>query len=833
MKTLTTITKTKSRSNYYRSALIGIAALLFLPVLRVDAQVTNDSLQLILEGVQDLGNGKYRAHFGYKNPTSTEIAVADNSSYSLTSFSKTRSSEPTRFKSGRKAFAFSAEFSGSENVSWKVTLPDGSVREVSADVKSKRLKMIPSYTPPVNMKKSKSVLTPELSALYENYSEGNKTESGEVFQINDSKVLLEVRANKLSYSLFRKQIMSVDGFVLSTENPASSIITGWYPISSIPFLETVGNEVIQIRPVFPSITHNTGIALNNGDFSLYSHAARSSYDISGKGIKVGVLSDSYNMLGGAANDVINGDLPGKGNIDGNLQDVEVVKEYPYQSGFLSDEGRGILQIIHDIAPGADLAFRTGFLSPEDMAAGILELANDGCDIIIDDITHITEPFFTDGVVARAVDNVTSQGVTYFSAAGNFGRKSYTAQFNPSNLVPSGLTGTFHNFGANDILQNISLKAGSYVIVMQWTDAAAAQNDFDIYIGNPDGSNPIGFNRDNLGTDPVEILPFTISEDTDASIMISRVSGTSDATVKYVVFRGDMTINEYNTGSSTIVGQANSAGAITIGAVKYDNTPYYGVTVPTIASFSSTGGTPVAGVTRQKPDITAPNGVNTTLHLSNFDLDGDGNYEFYGTSAAAAHAAAVAALIKEAGVKYNQSQFTPSQIRQILESTAIDMELPGADYISGSGFIQADASIATFAAPRPSITELIVADGKPAGQNPVTVTVSGSYFTPETRILLKGRELKSTYINSAQIEAVVPAFSGNPAVTAYTPAKSIAQTDGGYSDPAYFSNRAKRIITIAAGNATKKYGEDLPEFTYSITESGSEFDASDFLSLIHI
>ena len=39
-------------------------------------------------------------------------------------------------------------------------------------------------------------------------------------------------------------------------------------------------------------------------------------------------------------------------------------------------------------------------------------------MIVDDVTYFEEPFFQDGPVAVAVNEVTAAGVTYFSAAGN-------------------------------------------------------------------------------------------------------------------------------------------------------------------------------------------------------------------------------------------------------------------------------------------------------------------------------------------------------------------------------------------------------------------------------
>ncbi|MBL0095098.1 MAG: hypothetical protein IPP46_00450 [Bacteroidetes bacterium] len=295
------------------------------------------------------------------------------------------------------------------------------------------------------------------------------------------------------------------------------------------------------------------------------------------------------MVGPANADVNNYDLPGPGNPNNN-KPITVLQEFPY--GRRSDEGRAMLQILHDIAPKAELAFHSGFISPGNFAEGIKALDSIGCDIIVDDVTFITEPYFTDGVVSQAVDEVAANGVSYFTAAGNFGSASYEGTFNPV-PAPSGFTGFAHDFGGGDLYQNVSLKAGSYTIVLQWEDAfyslgqqPGALNDFDIYLVNNSGAILFGFNRNNHWKDPFEVLPFTVSGNTQANIMITRKSGTGNVKIKYIVFRGDATINEHNQGTSTIVGQANATGAISVGAVLYSNTPVYGVNPPTVASFSS-------------------------------------------------------------------------------------------------------------------------------------------------------------------------------------------------------------------------------------------------------
>ena len=390
---------------------------------------------------------------------------------------------------------------------------------------------------------------------------------------------------------------------LINNGPNTLIISGKYPIKNLLKLNSLGDLIDYCRPLFPSIG-NAGIVTSQGDSAVQGYMVRQGYGLSGEGVKVGVISNSYNTIPGnpAQTDVANGDLPGTENPD-NPNPVEILKDYPY--GQASDEGRAMLQIVHDVAPGAKLAFRTGFINASDFAQGIKELQEDGCNVIVDDVTYITEPFYQDGVVAKAVDDAASKGVAY-SAAGNYGNQSYEGVFNPA-PAPNGITGTAHDFGNGDIYQTIQLQPGTYTVVLQWEDGIyssgqtenGTQNDLDIYLTDNNGNALFGFNRNNIGGDPIEVLPFTVTQSTQTNIMIVRASGTGSVRFKYVFFRGNGIISKYNSGTSTIVGQANAAGAMAVGAVLYSNTPYHGVNPPTIASFSSTGGTLVNGEVRKQ------------------------------------------------------------------------------------------------------------------------------------------------------------------------------------------------------------------------------------------
>ncbi len=108
-----------------------------------------------------------------------------------------------------------------------------------------------------------------------------------------------------------------------------------------------------------------------GVVSLFGQGGNAS-DLDGSGVRVGVLSDSYNcepgpFLPGAPTSTVDED-----QTNGELPADVVVADNGACPG--TDEGRAIMQIVHDIAPGAGLAFHTAFNGRFDFACGILELA---------------------------------------------------------------------------------------------------------------------------------------------------------------------------------------------------------------------------------------------------------------------------------------------------------------------------------------------------------------------------------------------------------------------------------------------------------------------------
>jgi subtilisin family serine protease len=541
-------------------------------------------------------------------------------------------------------------------------------------------------------------------------------------------------------------------------------VSGRAPIAALKDMSATSGLKF-LRPTL-AMARAKGV-VSQGDRSLRSDKARREFGVNGRGIRVGVLSDSYDCAPGAfdvgapftraAQDIANGDLP---------RDVLVLKDLEAApSDDCSDEGRAMMQIIHDVAPGASQAFYTAFVSQEDFAAGIRALAKAGSKVIVDDIIYYAEPMFEDGVIAQAVDAVYKDGVAYFSSAGNDARLSYESRFRLSSKP--GLFGPLHDFASGrravDGLQAATASAGSVTLFsVQWDQPSlssngrrGAQSDVDVWfydangepfeICNDDPAQVVcqvpGFDA-NVGADAVETPYFVNYSDQDivVQIGIELTEGPAPSYLKYVWFdldAGVFTVDEYDTASGTVYGHANAAGAEAVGAAAWYQTEEWGSPlrpqcIPAcLNSFSSAGGTPVffgkngrrlnVPEVRIKPGVTGPDGGNTSFFYFDmgFEVPGstepDGYPNFFGTSAAAPHVAAVAALILDQRARdiadrkrfIGPRNLEPDAIYWAIRLTSDDMKLRnfggdigpqrvdnanGYDFDTGFGFVDAQRAL---------------------------------------------------------------------------------------------------------------------------------------------
>ncbi|PSR53860.1 hypothetical protein AHMF7605_10180 [Adhaeribacter arboris] len=583
---------------------------------------------------------------------------------------------------------------------------------------------------------------PELAVLAIQQAPDNRSAAAKTltrFPVNKS--LLQIKGNQVVIQALAEnntEQLLIDLKALGLTYPAAygRLVSGLIPIAALNKVATL-KSLRAARPAYKPAT-KIGKATTQGDRAVYADSARKQQVVTGKGSKVGLLSDSFNSAGEAEKGVKSGDLPGKNNPNGYTTPVQVLlDEAP---GWGTDEGRAMAEIVHDVAPGAQLAFYSADFGPASFAQGILDLQQAGCNIIVDDILYFDEPMFQDGIVAQAIDAVRKKGTTYFTAAGNQARDSYQAAYKPGGVAYFGSKSFMgpqkahnaHNFAPTgkkkDVTQKIFIPVGtSLTISFQYSEpfysvgdgsSKGAQSDLDIFLLTEDTTDVVtSSNYSNKGSDPVEILSFFNDGSYDSNyfnILIDKYEGASPSIIKYVLFKDDtdITIKEYNTASSTIYGHNNAAGAITTGAVFFLDTPAFGIEDPVAESFSSAGGTPILfdengkvrnRLVRRKPEIMAPDGGSNTF-FGNAFLD---EFYFYGTSAAAPHAAAVAALMQEA----NGNNLTPDRVENTLQQTAQDMNDPGFDFETGYGLINAPKALNLVSTPRVREFNLVDADSR--------------------------------------------------------------------------------------------------------------------------
>jgi subtilisin family serine protease len=456
-------------------------------------------------------------------------------------------------------------------------------------------------------------------------------------------------------------------------------VGGWLPLGAIE-RATRHPEVLSLRAAL-SRTHS-GAITSQGDTAQGSAALRADNALNGTGVSVGILSDSYNCYsvyaqpgsgvspGGnagyatngftadASTDMSTGDLPAAGSIN-VLEEAGAVNQNtcmdfgaPYLLPY-GDEGRAMMQIVHDVAPGASLVFHTAVESAADFASGIQGLTSAGVNVIADDVTYFDEPFFQDGLIAQAANAAAAAGVAYFSAAGNNGSNGYdnTAPlFNIPSVNPAGeqllnLDGA----GTSALSVHVpQLLPGEFIaVVLQWDqpfvtgapNSGGATSSMDLCVSssgndligspqNPDDPNGGGLTSldnsqvctgaNNTGVDPYQILVIgypanatapngttcvgslqglaTIcSPEQDIQVRVGLVGGTTPGRIKLAIEDNGAGITfpgAIQPSGGTLQGHPSATGVMAVGAVFYGFSPGCGQTPATLETFSAKGGDPI-------------------------------------------------------------------------------------------------------------------------------------------------------------------------------------------------------------------------------------------------
>jgi len=489
--------------------------------------------------------------------------------------------------------------------------------------------------------------------------------------------------------------------------------------------------VDQIR--LPNYAFRMAGAVNSeGDAIIRSDLARAQLGLTGAGVKVGVISDGIKGIfatgctncGGVAGGPISSlDLPattGTRNASGVLTsssggilgtsfitggggfpvagDLEGKEAASCGFAGAGAEGTALLEIVHDIAPAAQLMFANVDTDVAmNQAVNFLAASN---DVVVDDLGFYGLP--SDGTstvstnTASALNSPTNRIRGYYTSVGNGAFNHYFGAYTNSGVNGNTIggissSGNLHRFQASadttDVLglgpqtyDLIKLAAGGQVyVILTWSDPdGASTNNYDLYLVQDSPVQVVGSSTSVQASthSPVEIIAYT---NTGAEgyfrIVIQNVSNAATTRnlnlfvlTPQCAAAGALRLAPPNharlnfvTPTRSLSAQSDAGGSpvsvVSVGAIcsasdkaqfvfATSSAPFescFDITNETLEHFSAQGPTLAtpngSDPGRLKPDVTGIDGVSVTA-AGNF-VD-----PFFGTSASAPHVAAMAALTLE-------------------------------------------------------------------------------------------------------------------------------------------------------------------------------------------
>jgi len=512
------------------------------------------------------------------------------------------------------------------------------------------------------------------------------------------------------------------------------------------------------------------------------------------------------------------------------------------------------------------------------------------DIVVDDISFFTPPF--DGTsdvsrnTAQELNTDTNPIRGYFTAVGNFASAHYEGQYVDSGRDGTPITGEagdLHSFQAVPNLTNDNENFGSSVfdpltvlpngtvqVLLAWNDpVGASTNDYDLFLVPltcngfdpknalplppciPAGAPVLSTDTQTGTQDPTESVAFQNSTNSPVAVGIviqnvknQAVSKTFDVFVISILSGGGNPNHNFTTASGSVLAEGDAGGSpvsvVSVGAIDQTQCSGAGICTGSVEPYSSQGPTEATpqAASRMKPDVTATDGVSVT-GAGGFGAGNDMNTAqcasgqtpcfFFGTSAAAPHAAAIAALVLQ-GMSSSTAGQSPATVRANLRNflTSTAVPLPGVSQpvpnnIEGFGLLDALAAVKASGAPPvspPPVLSTLSPTSALVGSAAFTLSVSGSNFVCGAVVNFNGAPQPTTFVSATSLTAAISASSiaaaGSFSVTVTNPAPN-----GGTSVASTFT--VNNPLPVLNSISPTSVAVSSPAFTLSV--SGSNFNAS--------
>jgi len=321
-------------------------------------------------------------------------------------------------------------------------------------------------------------------------------------------------------------------------------------------------------------------------------------------------------------------------------------------------GTGVAQIVHNMAPKANLHLaRIGNEVQLDRA--VRDCVDRGVDIIVHSVGWVNTDFGDGtGVIADTVRRATDAGILWVNAAGNHATRHWlgTPEIGPQGWLE-------FEPGVKELAVVVDVPSEIH-IALTWDEWPQASSDFDLFLFDPRGNEVASSRRTQDGDAPPTEFVAHFAERGRYTVRVRAERATEPVPIEIFSLGHDL---EPYIPESSILAPGNVAEVLTVGAIglgNWDTGPQQ--------PYSSQGPTNDG---RLKPDIMGPDTVRNFAYP-----------RFTGTSAAAPHVAAGAALLLSQA-RRDGEDVTSEQLKEPLLRWAVDMGVPGADPVYGHGRIR--------------------------------------------------------------------------------------------------------------------------------------------------